>query len=184
MALWFAGRAAGLVTLVLLTASVLLGIGTAGRTAPAGWPRFVVALVHRNLALLTVAFLALHVATSVLDGYVDIGWLAVVVPFTSAYEPFWLGLGAVALDLLLALVVTSLLRMRIGPRAWRAVHWAAYGAWPIAVVHGLGAGGADTRTPWILALTLGSVGHVAAAGVWRLGGLRAAAGERAEVGGW
>ena len=64
----------------------------------------------------------------------------VVVPFVGAYRPFWLGLGALALDLLAALIVTSLLRARIGLRAWRAVHWVAYACWPVALVHGLGTG--------------------------------------------
>ena len=168
MLLWFASRAAGLVTLVLLTGTVVLGVSNAVQFVPPGWPRFVLALLHRNLALLTIAFLALHVTTAITDGYVDIGWLAVVVPFASGYEPFWVGLGTIAADLLAALVVTSLLRTRIGPRAWRALHWTAYATWPVAVAHGLGMGGIDSRTPWILALTFGCVAAAAAAVAWRL----------------
>ena len=168
MLLWFASRAAGLVTLVLLTGTVVLGVSNAMRFVPPGWPRFVLALLHRNLALLTIAFLALHVTTAVMDGYVDIAWLAVVVPFASGYEPFWVGLGTIAADLLIVLVVTSLLRTRIGLRAWRALHWTAYSAWPVAVAHGLGVGGIDSRTPWILALTFGCIAASAAAVAWRL----------------
>ncbi len=167
-ALWFAGRATGLVSLLLLTATVVLGATHAGRGAAAAWPRFTVQAVHRNLSLLTVGFLAVHVTTAVVDPYAPIRWVDAVVPFGSAYEPFWLGLGAVALDLLIAVAVTSLARARIGLRVWRAVHLAAYGLWPVAVLHGLGIGGADSRTPWILAIDALCVLAVATAVGWRL----------------
>jgi methionine sulfoxide reductase heme-binding subunit len=151
--------------------------------ASPGWPRFVLAVLHRNLALLTVAFLVLHVATAVLDGYAGIRWIDTVVPFISAYEPFWLGLGVVAAELLLAMVVTSLLRARVGLRSWRAVHWAAYLSWPVAVIHGLGIGGQDSRTPWILTLTVACVVLFLAAVAWRLRPARRRHGlmERSEV---
>ena len=128
--------ATGVVTLGFLTASVLLGILTSFRWSSATWPRFVVEFVHRNVSLLVLVFLAIHVVTVVLDSFAPIRWIDVLVPFISAYRPFWLGLGAIALDLLLALVVTSLLRHRIGFRAWRLVHWMAYACWPVAVLHG------------------------------------------------
>lgn len=167
-ALWFAGRATGLVSLLLLTATVVLGATHAGRGTVGTWPRFTVQALHRNLSLLTVAFLAVHVGTAVVDPYAPIRWVDAVVPFGSAYEPVWLGLGAVALDLLIAVSVTSLARARIGPRVWRAVHLAAYALWPLSVVHGLGIGGADSRTPWILAIDAACVLAVAAAVTWRL----------------
>jgi ABC-type amino acid transport system permease subunit len=67
--LWYATRATGLVTLLLLTASMLLGIITASRFASEKWPRFVTVGLHRNVTLLVLAFLALHVGTTVLDTY-------------------------------------------------------------------------------------------------------------------
>lgn len=157
---WYASRAAGLVSLVLLTGSLLLGIGGVTRAATARWPRFAVQRLHRDLSMLAVSFVALHVLTAVLDGYVPIAWLDVVLPFTSAYEPWWLGLGTVALDLLLAVLVTSLLRVRFGLRTWRAVHRAAYACWPVAVLHGIGLGGTDTTTWWVLTLTLACIAAV------------------------
>jgi predicted ferric reductase len=137
---WYASRATGLVSLGLLTSTVVLGLLVSGRHVTQRWPRFAIADVHRNLSLLTVVFLAVHIVTSIVDGYVTIGWLAVLVPFTSAYEPFWVGLGTVALDVLLALVVTSLLRARMPLRVWKAVHWAAYACWPLALAHGVAMG--------------------------------------------
>jgi predicted ferric reductase len=166
-ALWYMTRGTGLVALVLLTASVLLGVLEVKRWSSRRWPRFVTAGLHRNLSLLAVVFLAVHIASAVVDGFAPIGWLDAVLPFHSPYRPLWLGLGAVATDLLIALVVTSLLRGRIGYRAWRAVHWAAYACWPVALVHGLGTG-TDTSLGWVLALYLGSLLVVVAAVWWRL----------------
>src|ERR1700761_6219679 len=139
-ALWYLTRGTGLMALLLLTASVALGIVETNEWRSPAWPRFVPAGLHRNLSLLSVAFVAVHVATTVVDGFAPIGWLDAVVPFRSPYRPLWLGLGAVGTDLLLAVVATSLVRLRLGYRAWRAVHWAAYGCWPIALVHALGTG--------------------------------------------
>jgi len=164
---WFVSRAAGLVSLLLLTATMLLGITGKMRYTRVGWPRFVSAHLHRNLSLLTLVFLAVHVSTAVIDPYAGIRWIDTVVPFISGYETFWLGLGVIAIELLAALIVTSLVRTRIGLRSWRVVHWASYGCWPIAVIHGLGMGGQDTRTPWVLALTLGCVAFVLGAVGWR-----------------
>jgi predicted ferric reductase len=169
MALWYASRAAGLLALLLLTGTVVLGALTRGRASSQTWPRFAVAAVHRNLSLLTLAFVFVHVVTAVVDGYAGITWLDVVVPFVSVYHPFWLGLGAAAFDLLLALLVTSLLRTRISPTVWRAVHWAAYACWPVAVVHGLGIGQREVVSWWGLALVGACVGAVVGAITWRIG---------------
>ncbi len=165
--LWYATRATGVVALVLLTVTMVLGIAGTARVATPRWPRLVTAGLHRNVALLVVAFVGVHVLTTVLDTYAPIGWIAVVVPFTSAYRPLWLSLGTIGFDLLLALVITSLLRARLGYRSWRLVHWFAYLAWPVALWHGLGTG-TDSRLPWLLALDAAAVAAVACAVWWRL----------------
>jgi len=174
-ALWYATRATGLVTMLLLTASVLLGILTTGRFAGGSWPRFLTVGLHRNLSLLTVVFLALHVGTTVVDQFVSIPLAAAFIPFTSSYKEYWLSLGAVALDLLIALVATSLVRNRLGLRTWRWVHWAAYVCWPVALVHGLGAG-TDRGTLWVFVLTIACAAAVAGVATWRfVGAARAGA---------
>ncbi len=157
--LWYATRAAGLVTLVLLTASMVLGVLNAGRFATRQWPRFLVQGLHRNLSLLALAFLALHVGTTVIDTYTSIGLPAAFVPFVSPYKRWWLGLGAVACDLMLALTITSLARQRLGHRFWRVVHWAGYLCWPVAIAHGLGAG-TDHTARWNIILTIVCIGAV------------------------
>jgi methionine sulfoxide reductase heme-binding subunit len=165
--LWYATRATGETALVLLTITVALGIAGVSRLESRHWPRVVTAGLHRNLSLLVVAFVVVHVLTTVLDSFVSISITAAVIPFTSGYRTFWLGLGAIALDLILALVVTSLLRSRLSYRAWRAVHLLAYVSWPVALWHGLGTG-TDSKLPWLLALDAGCVLLVAGALLWRV----------------
>jgi sulfoxide reductase heme-binding subunit YedZ len=181
--LWYLSRGTGAVTLVLLSMTVILGITGNLRWRPgARTPRFVVDGLHRNVSLLVVVLLAAHVATALLDPFAHLRVLDAIVPLASRYRPLWLGLGALALDLLIAVVVTSVLRARLGLRAWRAVHWAAYACWPVAVLHGLGTG-TDARSAWLQALTAACAAGVviaiaarllrdwpARAG-WRLGGL-------------
>jgi predicted ferric reductase len=168
MSLWVLARATGAVTLLLLTLTVALGIVGRQRWAPRRTPRFVVEHLHRSTALLVVVLLVVHVTASVVDGYVQIRLVDAIVPFVGAYHPVWLGLGTLALDLLVALVVTSLLRARLGLRAWRAVHLLAYVCWPVAAVHGVGIGTDGGTTGWMLWLTLACAAVVVAAVAVRL----------------
>lgn len=165
--LWYITRAAGLTAMVLLTGAMALGLLSAARSESAAWPRFVTGALHRNVSLLALAFTAVHILTTVVDTFTPIGLPDAVIPFISPYRPFWVGLGAVAFDLLLALTVTSLARTRLGYRSWRLVHWGAYLCWPVAVIHGLGAG-TDAAGRWALALTGGCVALIAGLAVFRL----------------
>ncbi|MGZ4666627.1 MAG: ferric reductase-like transmembrane domain-containing protein [Frankiaceae bacterium] len=166
-ALWYFSRATGVVTLGLLTLVVLLGVLTRGGKPLPGLPRFAVAGLHRNASLLVLVMLAVHISAAVLDSYAPISLADAVIPFVSAYRPFWLGLGALSFDLLLAVIATSLLRPYLGVRVWKAVHWAAYAAWPVALVHGLGTG-TDASEGWMLAFTAVCVGVAVLAVIWRV----------------
>jgi sulfoxide reductase heme-binding subunit YedZ len=169
--LWYLTRGTGVISLVLLTASVALGISEVVRFASPGWPRFVLAALHKNVALVATAFVAVHVLTAILDSFASISLVDVLVPFVGSYRPLWLGLGTVALDLLLAVIITSLLRERIGHRTWRVVHWASYAFWPIALMHSLGTG-TDTRYRWDAALNVACLVAVLMAVLFRLGWTR------------
>jgi DMSO/TMAO reductase YedYZ heme-binding membrane subunit len=167
--LWFITRGTGVVSLVLLTIVMALGVANVRRLRTASIPRFVLDAVHRNAALLAVSFVAVHVVTTLLDPYVSINPLAAIVPFASAYKPLWIGLGAVSLDLMVALVATSLARARIGRRTWRAVHWLAYLSWPVALAHSVGSS-SDLQSGPLLFLAIGCTVAVAAALAWRAAG--------------
>jgi methionine sulfoxide reductase heme-binding subunit len=165
--LWFATRGAGIVLLLLFSAVTCLGILTVMRWQSASWPRFLSAELHRNLALLSIVFLVIHIVTAILDPFVSLGWLSVVVPLASDYRPVWVGLGALSFDLFIAIVVTSLLRARVGQRVWRAVHWLAYASWPLAVLHSIGTG-SDTNAWWMRQIDLACVFAVGGAVIWRV----------------
>src|SRR6266536_5117442 len=153
-AFWYASRATGIVALLLLTAVLVLGILVNRQGRLPGLPRFAVTDIHRNLSLLSVAFIAIHVLTAVLDSYVHIPLISAVVPFASGYERLWLGLGAVSLDIMAAMIVTSLLRGRLNRIMWRAVHLLAYASWPLAFAHSIGAS-KDLQQGWMLGLAVG-----------------------------
>jgi DMSO/TMAO reductase YedYZ heme-binding membrane subunit len=166
-ALWYLTRGSGAVALILLTASVLLGVANTTRWKTSGWPRFIVYGLHRNVTLLALTFTAIHVITTIVDSFAPIGLVDAFIPFLSPYRPFWLGLGTVAFDLLLALILTSFLRRRIGNRAWRAVHWLAYASWPVAMLHSFGSG-SDAKGGWFLFLGIACGVTVLAAVLWRI----------------
>jgi len=155
-ALWYASRATGVISLILLSIVAILGIAVNRQGHLPGLPRFAVTGLHRSLSLLTVAFLGTHIVTAIADGYVHIPWLSTIVPFSSSYERFWIGLGTVAVDMTAAVIVTSLLRTRLRPAVWRAVHWLAYASYPVTLVHSMGAS-KDLRSGWLLALTMATV---------------------------
>jgi sulfoxide reductase heme-binding subunit YedZ len=164
---WYLMRASGVVTLVLLTTVFVLGIATTTRWRGRRLPGFAAVSLHRSISLLSVVFLAVHILTALVDPYAAVNVAAVVVPFVAGKSALWVGLGAVSLDLTLALIVTSLLRHRIGLRLWRGVHWAAYLSWPLALFHSLGIG-SDTGTLWLRLAAAGCVASVATAVALRL----------------
>ena len=166
-AFWYASRATGIVALLLLTAVLVLGILVNRQGRLPGLPRFAVTSLHRNLSLLSVAFIAVHVLTAVLDTYVSIPVTAGVIPFASGYERFWLGLGAISFDLMLAMIVTSLLRGRMNRLLWRAIHLLAYLSWPVAFAHSIGSS-RDLQHGWLLYLAVACAAIVVTATGWRL----------------
>jgi sulfoxide reductase heme-binding subunit YedZ len=165
--LWFLSRGSGIVLLVLLSVVIVLGVATRLGAAPRFLARFAIAELHRTMSLFAVVLLVLHVVTAILDPYVSIGWAATVLPFMSHYRTLAIGLGTLAVDLGAAVLLTSLVRARIGFRSWRVVHWLAYLAWPVAFIHSLTAGG-DLRTWWVALAECGSAAMVATAVIVRL----------------
>jgi sulfoxide reductase heme-binding subunit YedZ len=151
--IWYLDRATGIVSLVLMTAVVVLGVVVQRQGQLPGLPRFGTVLLHRSVALLSALLIAVHVGTAVLDNYVPIGAWAAFLPFTSGWRPAAVGMGTLAVDLLVLIIATSLLRGRIPLGLWRAVHRTSYLLWPLAFLHGLTAG-TDLKSGWALALAL------------------------------
>jgi predicted ferric reductase len=179
--LWYTTRATGVVALLLLTGTMVLGILTAGRVRTRSWPAFAQADLHKRVSLLAMVFLAFHVLTSVLDTYVNVGWAAIVVPFASPYRPVWTGLGTVGVDLILAVAISSALRQRISAATWRGIHWLAYGSWPVAMAHSLGMG-TDASHLWMDGLAAVCSVAVLASLAWRISDHRRNRGRAVELG--
>ena len=166
--LWFMNRGTGFVLLVLLTLSVMLGVLSTARISTKLWPRMLSQGLHRNVSLLAVAFLVAHVATAVADTFVNIRWYDVFVPFIGAYMPVWLGFGSLAVDLLIAVVATSVLRHRMSHRPWRMIHVMAYGAWGFGLIHGVQIG-TDAPSSWGTVFNYGCIALVFVAVLARVG---------------
>ena len=165
--LWYASRATGVVALLLMTAVLLLGLLVTRQGRLPGLPRFAVTGLHRNLSLVAVVFVVLHVLTAVADSYVRIPLISAVVPLVSSYERLALGLGAVSLDIMIAVIVTSLLRRHLSRRLWRAVHLLAYVSWPVAWLHSI-TSSTDLRHGWLFLTAVGCALLVVVAVLWRL----------------
>lgn len=139
--LWYLSRSTGIVSFVLITLTLCLGIASTQRAlASPSWPRFATQRLHRNVSLLGLAFLGVHVVATIAAGYVDISWWSVLVPGASDYRTLWVACGTLALDLVVAVVATSLMRLRMSATAWRLVHYSVYAAWPFAWLHFLKTG--------------------------------------------
>lgn len=148
---WYLLRASGFVALGLLTVATCLGVANLARVGRKASTRAVASLIHRNASLLAVVFVIIHVATAIADKYAGVSFVSIFVPDTSTYDPFWISLGAVSTDLLVAISVTSLLRTRLKASVWRVIHWTAYASWPTAFLHSVGSGtgaGIDTGKTW------------------------------------
>ena len=166
-AFWALGRGTGVVALVMFTITLVLGIvARSGRPVP--WlGRFGTSDLHRTAALTGTGLVAAHVATLYFDPYAQLRLVDFVFPFLGAYKPLWLGLGTLALDLLAVVTVVSLLRHRVGPRVFKAVHWATYALWPVALMHALG-NGTNGGSTWFRALAVVCISAVVTAVGWRL----------------
>jgi sulfoxide reductase heme-binding subunit YedZ len=160
--LWEVTRSTALVATAGLSVTVSLGVLAASPTGRV--PRFVTQGLHRHVAALTAVLVVAHVVTVLADAYVPLTWADGVVPFRAAYQPVGTALGTLAVDVLVAVLLTSLLRGRLGHRAWHAVHLLSWTLWPLVVVHGLLVGTDDQAVRWVC---LGGAVPVAAALLWR-----------------
>lgn len=170
--LWYLNRSTGIVIMGLLTLSMILGmLSTFGREGGNVARRFASQALHRNISLVAVVLLVIHVVTAVVDTFVDIRWWQAFSPFGATYEPLWMALGALSLDLIILVVVTSLIRARMSHRPWRLIHLTSYAAWFLGVAHGWGIGTDMTGLDaWAVRFTAACVIAVCLAGAVRLVG--------------
>ena len=163
---WYLARASGLTAYVLLSAVVLLGLTMAASKTFPGWPRFAVEDIHRFGGLLVGTFIGIHIVTIAVDSWLPFSLQSMLIPFISRYRPLWVGLGVMAMELLLALAITNHYRQRLSYSFWRRTHYMNFAVWTAATLHGLGSG-TDRSSPWMLAIFVLSTSSVVAAIVWR-----------------
>ncbi|HZD88330.1 MAG TPA: ferric reductase-like transmembrane domain-containing protein [Gaiellaceae bacterium] len=163
---WLLARAGGLTAYTLLTASVLAGLVLKARPLGRALRAGAVTDLHRFLATLALAALAVHGVALLLDRTVRMPLAGLLLPGASPYRPVSVGVGVVAAELMAVVVVSFSVRRLIGRRRWRRLHWTTYLLFVLATVHGLLAG-SDSAQPWARDLYLGAVGAVAFATAWR-----------------
>ena len=146
---WYVARSSGIVAWALAALSVLWGLFLSTKVlARAARPNWLLDL-HRFLGGLTVVFVGVHLVGLLFDPWIGFGPLQLLVPFTSDWKPVAVAWGVVAMYLLLAVEITSLLRNRIPKRWWRGVHFASYAVYVLGTVHLLNAG-TDRHSPALL----------------------------------
>ena len=180
-AIWYAERAAGVVSYVLVTVLVVLGLTLSNRVRTRRWPMFAIQDVHRFVGILAAVFIALHVTLLAVDSFMPFSLSQIFVPFTASYRPLATGLGTVALELLVAVAIANALRRRIPYRLWRGIHYAGFAVWGAATVHAL-TGGSDRHDLWLVALYLVAVAAVLAGLVFRVSASRPRLGHAIGVG--
>jgi predicted ferric reductase len=163
---WYMARAGGIVAFFLLTFTVCAGIGLAGRARVPGFPRMSVNELHRFAGILTGTFIAIHVGSILLDGYVHFTLPQVLIPFASSYRTLAVAVGIVAAELLMALAVTNRLRKVLPRRVWRRAHYLNFAVWALATAHGITAG-TDSGAGWMMAIYLIAIATVGGLAVWR-----------------
>ena len=151
---WLAGRSAGIVALLLVAASVILGLAMAARVIPAR-RRGEAVRVHQHLALLSLGAIAAHGALLAADPWLKAGSRGILVPFAIGYRPVWTGLGILGGYLAAILGLSFYVRRRIGARLWRRMHRFTVVVYVLGLMHALGAG-TDASIPLVRYLMLAS----------------------------
>lgn len=164
---WYSVRASGYTALILLTLSMALGLLLSLGVHSPRWPRFLTNDLHAYTTLVSLIFIAVHIATTIADPYIHFGLAGALVPFATGYRTWAMAMGIVATYLMLAIWISSQLRRQIGWRTWRALHYAVYAVYGLSVAHTIWAG-EDAGAGWGLSITLASVAVVAGLTAFRV----------------
>jgi len=148
---WYLARAAGLSAYLLLFVTVALGLGLHSRALDRLIARWQTFDLHQFTAVFGLGMLALHVGSLLADHYIGFTVEQLLVPFASPYRPVWTGLGVIALYVLVVLTASFQVRPLIGQRAWRMIHYSSFGAYLLALLHGI-LSGTDGGEWWVRAL--------------------------------
>jgi len=176
---WLAGRSAGIVAMLLVTCSVILGLAMAARVVPSRRRRDAVRL-HQHLALIALGAITAHDLLLAADPWLRAGVKGILVPFAIGYRPLWTGLGILGGYLAAILGLSFYVRRRIGARVWRRMHRFTVVVYVLALAHSLGSG-TDASIPLVRDAMLASALPVLFLFALRLQHQRGAGASRPEV---
>lgn len=167
MTLWLIARATGMAAMVLLSASMVLGLMMSLRVTSPRWPRGLINAMHQNATTWALVTIAAHVAALLADSAAGVGVTQVLVPFTSAASTLGVGLGVLSLYAVALVWLTTRMRSRLGTARWRMLHRAAFAGFALAMFHGVLAG-SDIGRPWATAAYVTAAVAVGGLAAWRL----------------
>lgn len=150
---WLISRASGVVSLVLVTLSVLMGLSMAARTLRRPGLKRTVVRLHEQVAITALCAIAVHGFSLLGDRWLRPGLRGITIPFAMSYRPMFTGIGIVAGYLVVLVGPSFYLRRRIGAARWRKVHRVSLAIWVLSVVHTLGAG-SDSPKLWLRCVVL------------------------------
>jgi methionine sulfoxide reductase heme-binding subunit len=152
---WLVSRASGILALVLISLSVVIGLAMATKTLRRPRLKRACARLHEQIALIALVAITVHGLALLGDRWLKPGLRGIAVPFAISYRTQFTALGITAGYLAVLLGPSFYLRRRIGARRWRQLHRATVAVWILAVIHTLGAG-SDGATLWLRAIVLAS----------------------------
>ncbi len=168
-AYWFISRSSGVLAYTLLTLGVMWGLVQSGAILRPTIPPPLALGLHSLLNWTSLAMAALHALILLGDNYIKLTLADVVIPFTSPYRPLLVGLGVLALYLMLLLALSFYTRRQLGQKTFRTLHYASYLTYLLVTWHSLGAG-SDTHLLWPLyVLSLGAISFLT---LWRIANTR------------
>ncbi|HSO98605.1 MAG TPA: ferric reductase-like transmembrane domain-containing protein [Solirubrobacteraceae bacterium] len=150
---WLVSRASGIIALVLISLSVVIGLAMATKVLRRPGLKRACARLHEHVALVALVAIAVHGLALLGDHWLKPGLRGIAVPFAIGYRTQFIGLGIIAGYLTLLLGPSFYLRRRIGPRRWRALHRGTVLIWMLTVIHTIGAG-SDAQAMWMRGLVL------------------------------
>ena len=151
---WLASRSAGVVSILAVSISVIIGLLMANglpKRGRLGITKRQLLAVHESTALAGLVAIAVHGLTLLGDTFMHPTLSQLAVPFTLGYRPGFTGLGIIAGYLAVFLGLSFYARKYIGARRWRSLHRATIAVWVLGVIHTLGAG-TDATQPWMRAI--------------------------------
>ncbi len=145
---WYVTRAAGLMGYLLFWLSTVWGFAVSSKIFDSFLERMFTYDFHEHLSLLSLGFVILHVLVLLIEKVEPLTWAEILIPFVSAYRPFWTGIGIIAFYLTVLVTVTFYIRSWISMKTFRVIHYLSVAAYFGSLLHSI-YDGTDTALTWV-----------------------------------